>query len=107
MEILAEIERAPRGVSMGAIGIILGAPGTPEFEMDFSVAIRTITVRDETAEFHVGCGIVYDSEPESEYDEMLLKARPLVNALGLDIPSARHRNGEPASVAPHSERRSY
>jgi len=84
MEVLAEIEHAPRGISMGAIGIIMGAPGSPGFAMDFNVAIRTITVRDQIAEFNVGCGIVYDSEPEAEYEEMLLKARPLVEALGLD-----------------------
>ena len=71
-------------ISMGAIGIIMGAQGSPGFAMDFNVAIRTITVRDQIAEFNVGCGIVYDSEPEAEYEEMLLKARPLVEALGLD-----------------------
>lgn len=101
MEILAEIERAPRGISMGAIGIIRGAPGSSQFEMDFSVAIRTITIRDGVAEFNVGCGIVYDSEPEAEYAEMLLKARPLVEALGLGIAEA-----EPATVAPLVEPRS-
>ncbi|MBI4165041.1 MAG: anthranilate synthase component I family protein [Acidobacteria bacterium] len=95
MEILAEIERAPRGVSMGAIGIILGAPGSPEFEMDFSVAIRTMTIREGIAEFNVGCGIVYDSEPEAEYDEMLLKARPLVEALGLKPADAGNVNDRP------------
>ncbi len=100
MEILAEIERAPRGISMGAIGIILGAPGTAEFEMDLNVAIRTITVREDLAEFNVGCGIVYDSDPEAEYDEMLLKARPLVEALGLGI-----CEGETATVVPLYEGR--
>lgn len=100
MEILAEIERAPRGVSMGAIGIVTGAPGSPPFEMDFNVAIRTITVCDDIAEFHVGCGIVYDSEPNAEYAEMVLKAKPLIEALGLATPDTRSEVGRSASGAP-------
>ena len=100
MEILAEIERAPRGISMGAIGIIMGAPGSPEFEMDFNVAIRTITVRDQMAEFNVGSGIVHDSKPEAEYEEMLLKAQPLIEALGLEAPGAVEKKAsEPPAVA--------
>jgi anthranilate/para-aminobenzoate synthase component I len=83
MEILAELEKSPRGISMGAIGIIRGAPGSPQLEMDFNVAIRTITVCDSIATFSVGCGIVYDSQPDAEYEEMLLKARPLLAALAL------------------------
>jgi para-aminobenzoate synthetase component 1 len=83
MEILHEIEGAPRGVSMGAIGILRGAPASASFEMDFSVAIRTITLRHGVAAFNVGCGIVYDSRPQAEYEEMLLKAQPLLEALGI------------------------
>jgi para-aminobenzoate synthetase component 1 len=86
MEILAEIENTPRGVSMGAIGIIRGRPGSAECEMDFSVAIRTMTIEDAAATFHVGGGIVYDSRPEPERKEMMLKARPLLEALG--VPTA-------------------
>jgi para-aminobenzoate synthetase component 1 len=82
MEILAEIEEQPRGISMGAIGIIRGAPGTDRFEMDFNVAIRTMTVHDAIAVFNVGGGIVYDSEPRAEFEEMRLKAQPLLEALG-------------------------
>ena len=83
MEILAEIEQQPRGVSMGAMGIIRGAPGTDQFEMEFNVAIRTMTVRDDIAVFNVGGGIVYDSQPRAEFEEMRLKAQPLLEALGV------------------------
>ncbi len=83
IEILAEIEGTPRGVSMGAIGLIKGRPGTAACEMDFSVAIRTLTVEDGTATFHAGGGIVYDSRADAEYEEMMLKAQPLLNALGV------------------------
>jgi anthranilate/para-aminobenzoate synthase component I len=83
MEILSEIEAVPRGVSMGAIGVVRGAPDSSQFEMDFNVAIRTMTIQNDLATFNVGCGIVYDSEPQAEFEEMLLKARPLLEALGL------------------------
>jgi len=82
MEILAEIEGAPRGVSMGALGIIRGAPGSGRCKMDFSVAIRTMVIEEGEARFKVGGGIVYDSVPASEYAEVMLKARPLLAALG-------------------------
>ena len=68
---------------MGAIGIIVGAPGSAGWEMDFNVAIRTMTIQDDVAVFNVGGGIVYDSTAEAEYAEMMLKARPLLEALEL------------------------
>ena len=85
MEILAEVENAPRGVSMGTIGIIRGRPGSAGCEMDFSVAIRTITVEENAATFNVGGGIVYDSRAGTEYEEIMLKARPLLEALGASM----------------------
>jgi para-aminobenzoate synthetase component 1 len=83
MEILAELEPAPRGVSMGAIGIVRGAPGGRDFEMDFNVAIRTLTFRGDVVSFNAGGGIVYDSGAQAEYQEMLLKAQPLLATLGV------------------------
>ena len=100
MEILGEIENTPRGVSMGAIGIITGKPDSPQFKMDFNVAIRTITVRDDIAEFNVGGGIVYDSQPEAEFAEMILKAKPLLEALGLTAPEATSNARWETHVAP-------
>jgi para-aminobenzoate synthetase component 1 len=91
MEIIERLETAPRGLSMGAIGCRIpgGRFGTKEiFEM--SVAIRTMIVRDRTAVFNVGGGIVIDSDPLSEYDESMLKAKALLNALGsIGIPRSR------------------
>ena len=83
MEILAEIERVPRGISMGAIGIIRGAPGGQGWEMDFNVAIRTMMIHEDVAIFNAGGGIVSDSQADSEYAELMLKARPLLQALGV------------------------
>lgn len=71
MEILRELEGAPRDAYCGAIGWI--APGGT---MRFSVAIRTISLYpDGEAVYNVGGGVVFDSTAEEEYAECLLKAR--------------------------------
>lgn len=79
IEIIDEVETAPRGLSMGAIGYF-SFDGT----IDLNVAIRTMIVRDGAARFNVGGGIVADSDPASEYDESLVKARALLRALRAD-----------------------
>jgi len=85
MKIIQQIEKIARGLSMGAIGLYIpdekfGLPGT----LDLSVAIRTMVVRDATATFNVGGGIVIDSDPEKEYQESLLKAESLLDSLGCE-----------------------
>jgi para-aminobenzoate synthetase component 1 len=106
MEILSEIERAPRGVSMGAIGIIRGDPGSDRCKMDFNVSIRTTVIEKGIALFNVGGGIVCDSNPLSEYEEVMLKAQPLFDALGAlqprqarptlsTTPTTTHQHGFP------------
>jgi para-aminobenzoate synthetase component I len=80
MEILDEIERNRRGLSMGAIGYF-----SFDGRADLSVAIRTMTVRDGRARFNVGGGIVADSQPEDEYEESLIKARALLRALDAEL----------------------
>lgn len=75
MQILDDIETAPRNLSMGAIGYF-GFDGTA----DLNVAIRTMTIRENKAVFNVGGGIVFDSDPAAEYAESLLKARALLAA---------------------------
>jgi para-aminobenzoate synthetase/4-amino-4-deoxychorismate lyase len=72
MQALRGLEPSPRGVYTGAIGILL-----PDGDMTFSVAIRTVTVRDGVAGAGIGGGIVWDSEPREEYREALLKGRYL------------------------------
>jgi para-aminobenzoate synthetase component I len=76
MQIIAELERAPRGVYCGAIGYI-SATGA----MDMNIPIRTVTLHDRVATFHAGAGIVWDSDPSAEYDETLAKARALIDAV--------------------------
>jgi anthranilate/para-aminobenzoate synthase component I len=76
MEIIDELEPAPRGLSMGAIGYF-----SFDGRLDMNVAIRTMVIRDGVARFNVGGGIVADSEPALEYEESLTKARALLRAL--------------------------
>src|ERR1044071_453444 len=78
MEIIAETETEPRGLSMGAIGYF-----SFDGSLDLSVAIRTMVLRDQVARFNVGGGIVADSCPSLEYEESLVKARALLSALGV------------------------
>ncbi len=70
MEIIAELEAEPRGVYTGALGFI-----EPSGDFLFNVAIRTVVLQGEKGEFGLGSGIVWDSDPENEYRECLLKAR--------------------------------
>lgn len=69
MEIIAELEPAPRGVYTGAAGFF-GFNG----ESAFNIVIRSVVVRGNEATFHVGAGIVADSDPEREWQETLDKA---------------------------------
>ncbi len=77
MEIIAEIEGAPRGFYTGAIGWI-DASG----DCDLNVAIRTAVVRGELLTYHAGGGIVADSRAEREYEELHVKAAAFLRALG-------------------------
>jgi para-aminobenzoate synthetase component 1 len=87
MQLIDEIEKTPRGLSMGAIGVYIPDTGfvIPGM-LDLNVAIRTMVIRDGQATFNVGGGIVIDSEPQNEYEESLVKARSLLGALGLSDP---------------------
>jgi len=74
-EIIAELEPEPRGLYTGAIGYF----GFNN-ESQFNIAIRTVVVENGTAHFHVGAGIVADSQPEQEWQETLDKAAGILLA---------------------------
>jgi len=76
MEIIAELEPEKRGVYAGAVGY-LSFSGN----MDMAIAIRTMVVKDGIAYTQAGCGVVYDSIPEREYEESMNKARALLKAI--------------------------
>ena len=79
MEIIGEVETRPRGVYCGAIGY--ASPCARGLgEAVFNVAIRTAVVdASGSGRYDVGSGIVWDSEPDAEYAECLLKARVLTD----------------------------
>jgi anthranilate/para-aminobenzoate synthase component I len=76
MEIISELEPVVRGPYSGSFGYIGFAP-----YMDLNIIIRSIVVCDGTASFHVGAGIVADSDPQKEYQETLDKAAAMIQAL--------------------------
>jgi para-aminobenzoate synthetase len=82
LEIIDRLERRPRGVYSGALGF-LAVNGTA----DLSVVIRTLVASPAGVTIGAGGAIVAASEPQAELEEMLLKARPLLDAVGgvLDV----------------------
>ena len=79
VEILRELEATPRWVYTGAIGYV-GAG-----RADFNIAIRTMIHESGCYHIHAGGGIVADSQPEAEYEEMLLKAHNLFASIGATL----------------------
>jgi len=76
MQILSELEPTRRELYAGAVGYIDFAGN-----LDFCIAIRTITLHDGVARVQAGAGIVADSNPAAEYEETRDKARALLQAI--------------------------
>ena len=77
MEIIDELESDKRGVYAGAIGYISVAG-----ELDTCIALRTAVVKDRQMHVQAGAGVVYDSDPEADYEETQNKALALIRAAG-------------------------
>ena len=78
MQIIDELEPAPRGVYAGAI-----LYADYDNSLDSCIAIRTIHLRDGVATIQAGAGIVADSIPANEFEECANKARAMVRAIEL------------------------
>ncbi len=75
MQIIDELEPEKRGVYGGGVGYF-AANG----EMDFCIALRTAVLKDEVLYIQAGGGVVYDSDPEAEYQETVNKSHALRRA---------------------------
>ncbi len=73
MQLINQFETKKRGVYSGACGYI-----NMNGDLDLALSIRTMVVKDHQAYVQAGAGIVYDSDPLSEYEETLNKAKSLV-----------------------------
>lgn len=79
MQLIESFEESRRGLYSGAVGYI-----RPNGDFDFNVVIRSIlyNASQKYLSFQVGGAIVYDSIPEKEYEECLLKAKGMLAVLG-------------------------
>ncbi len=92
VQIIAELEDAPREVYTGAIGY-----ASPGAGAEFSVGIRTARIRAGQFALGVGGGITVDSTPLQEWWECFDKARPLLDAVGAEVsdPLSRRAAADP------------
>ena len=82
MEIIDDFEPTRRGPYAGAVGYF-----DYNNNMDTCIALRTMVVKDDKIYVQAGAGIVADSDPVSEYEETMNKARGLIKAI--EITAAR------------------
>ena len=75
MEIIDELEPEKRGVYGGGVGYF-SAGG----DMDMCIALRTAVLKDQTLYIQAGGGVVFDSDPQAEYEETVNKARAIRKA---------------------------
>lgn len=75
MQIIDELETEKRGVYGGGVGYFSSGG-----DMDICIALRTAVVKDETLFIQAGGGVVYDSDPQFEFEESENKARALRQA---------------------------
>jgi anthranilate synthase component 1 len=76
IEIINDQEPHGRGPYGGAVGYF-----SHSGNMDMAICIRTVIIKDGVATVQAGAGLVYDSVPETEYEESLHKARGMLNAI--------------------------
>jgi len=77
LEVIATLESTGREVYTGAIGF-----ASPVAGLELNVAIRTFEIAHGRVWLGAGGGIVADSDPAAEYEECLVKAEPLIEAVG-------------------------
>ena len=88
MEIIDELEPEKRGVYGGGVGYF-SAGG----DMDMCIALRTAILKDQTLYIQAGGGVVYDSDPQAEYDETVHKSNAIRRAAADAARFSTGRNG--------------
>ncbi|MGX7010385.1 aminodeoxychorismate synthase component I [Lactococcus cremoris] len=89
LEIIKEVEKGPRGAYTGIQGWL-----NREMNLDMNIVIRTLVHDGETYQLGVGGGITFESDPEVEFEEILLKAKPFLQLFGIkEVPSSLFTTG--------------
>jgi len=78
MQIIAELERAPRCAYTGSLGYL-----NRDGDLDLNILIRTLELDRDCVRLRAGAGLVVDSDAGRELDETRAKARGLLRALGV------------------------
>jgi para-aminobenzoate synthetase component 1 len=76
MEIIEELEPTRRSIYTGSLGYF-----SFDGDLDLNIVIRTFLIKGRQAYFQLGGAVVYDSDPEAEYQETLDKGKALFKAL--------------------------
>ena len=89
MEIISELEGEQRGIYAGAVGYF-----SHSGNQETAIALRTMVMKNGRAYIQAGCGVVADSDPATEYQESLNKAKALLRALDeAELIAKTHREG--------------
>jgi para-aminobenzoate synthetase component 1 len=80
VDLIADLEPVGRGASMGAVGWVRG-----NGDLELALTIRTFAIAAGRIHLWVGGGVVWDSDPVAEVEESLLKAAPLLAAIGAPL----------------------
>jgi para-aminobenzoate synthetase len=99
MRLIDEIERVARGVYSGAIGYF----GLDQ-SVDLSIVIRTIVMRPGATTIGAGGAIVMQSDPEEEFDEILLKAHAPMAAIARAVTGSDSREAWSLELEPRRAR---
>ena len=78
MEVIHELEPVKRGIYSGAVGYWSWSGN-----LDTAISIRTAVVKNGEVHVQAGAGVVYDSNPVSEWEETMNKARAVIQAARL------------------------
>ncbi len=97
MELIAELEQDQRGPYGGAIGFF-----NRDGDLETAITIRTLVLKEGVAHVQAGAGIVADSDPASEYQETVAKARAVLAAVAeaerMEGGAARVRGAQPEEL---------